>query len=63
MPTDKHGWNKAGRLQAQRTRQIRERRPAVLEPPFPWRADPFPAEFFGIRALTPGRESAETPLR
>lgn len=60
---DKHGWNKTARLQEQRRRQIRDRRPPVLEPTFPWRADPFPAEFFGIRALTPARGSAETPLR
>lgn len=48
------GWNKAARLLEQRRRQIRERRPPTLEPPFPWRADPFPAEFFGIRDLGSG---------
>lgn len=60
MDADTHGWNKAARLQEQRRKQIRDRRPPVLEPSFPWRADPFPAEFFGITAPPPSTLDAST---
>jgi hypothetical protein len=48
--TDGLGLDKAARLEAKREEEADDQRPQPLNPPFPFQAEPFDPEFFGLTA-------------